>query len=227
MDHSRRSFLKNGAVLGAGAALGGGLLIPAVGQAANIKFAETSCGLPRAAGGRILVAYASRCGSTGGVAEAIGRELCKGGARVDVRLLSHVKDIRAYRAVIVGSAVRRGAWLPEAIEFVEKHKGTLQKIPTAYFLTCLALSQPQHETRRLARKYMNSVLRAVPEVKPRDLGMFSGTLDYGKLSLMMRMIMRSKMRKKGIKAGDYRNWKLIRTWARGLKGRLAVKASAG
>lgn len=225
MDHSRRFFMKHAAVLGAGAALGGGLLLPAAGRAADIKFPENSCG--RAAGGRILVAYASRCGSTGGVAEAIGRELCKGGARVDVRLLNHVKDVGAYRAVVVGSAVRRGAWLPEAIEFVAKHKKDLDKRPVAYFLTCLALSRPSARTWRQATKYMDSVFREVPEVKPRDLGMFAGALDYGKLSLLMRMIMRSKMRKKGIKAGDYRNWKLIRAWARGLRGRLALKTSAG
>ncbi len=227
MDHSRRNFVRNAAVLGAGAALGGGLLIPACSQAANIKFAENSCGQPGAAGGRILVAYASRCGSTGGVAEAIGRELCQGGARVDVRLVNHVKDVSPYRAVVVGSAVRRGAWLSEAVEFVEKHKKDLDKRPVAYFLTCIALSQPSAQTWRKATKYMDLVLREVPEVIPRDKGMFAGVLDYDKISLIMRMIMRSKMRDKGIKPGDYRNWKQIRAWARGLRGRLAVKTSAG
>jgi menaquinone-dependent protoporphyrinogen IX oxidase len=39
---------------------------------------------------KILVAYASRAGSTAGVAEAIGTALAESGAQVDVRLMKGV-----------------------------------------------------------------------------------------------------------------------------------------
>jgi menaquinone-dependent protoporphyrinogen oxidase len=39
---------------------------------------------------RILVAYASRAGSTAGVAEAVGRTLAQSGAQVDVRCMQDV-----------------------------------------------------------------------------------------------------------------------------------------
>jgi menaquinone-dependent protoporphyrinogen IX oxidase len=39
---------------------------------------------------KILVCYASRAGSTGGVAEAIGKTLSESGASVDVRLMKDV-----------------------------------------------------------------------------------------------------------------------------------------
>ncbi len=211
-----------GAGLAGASALGGTLIRPGPAQAARVEFIQTRCGRPGSAGGRVLVAYASRCGSTGGVAVAIGRELCQAGAQADVRLVDKVTDVSPYRAVIVGSAVRRGRWLDEAIEFVEKNKKTLAGRPTAYFLTCIALSRPSDQTRRLARGYMNSVLNEVKAVKPRDLGMFAGVLDYDKISWLMRMIMRRKMRDKGIKPGDYRDWAAIRAWARRLTGRLAV-----
>jgi menaquinone-dependent protoporphyrinogen oxidase len=227
---NRREFLAKGAWLGAGlagaGALGGTLMRPEAAQAARIEFLQTRCGRAGGAGGRVLVAYASRCGSTGGVAEAIGRELCKGGAQVDVRLVDKVTDVSPYRAVIVGSAVRRGRWLDEAIEFVTKHKKTLAGRPTAYFLTCISLARPSDQARRQARGYMNSVLNEVKVVKPRDLGMFAGVLDYDKISWLMRIIMRRKMRAKGIKPGDYRDWAAIRSWATRLNTRLALKHSA-
>ncbi len=40
-------------------------------------------------GQKILVAYASKYGSTGGVADAIGKGLCSKGAAVDVLLMKN------------------------------------------------------------------------------------------------------------------------------------------
>ena len=42
---------------------------------------------------RILVTYASRAGSTAGVAEAIGKSLVEGGAQVDVLPMKNVTDL--------------------------------------------------------------------------------------------------------------------------------------
>ena len=86
-----------------------------------------------------MIAYASFCGSTGGVAEAIGEVLCKRGAKVDVRLVKNVNDVSSYDAAVIGSAVRSSAWWPEAVKFVKENNVILSRIPIAYFLTCLAL----------------------------------------------------------------------------------------
>ncbi len=59
----------------------------------------------------ILVTYASRAGSTAGVAETIGRTLAECGAMVDVRPVKQVSDLSAYRAVVAGSAIH--AWATE------------------------------------------------------------------------------------------------------------------
>jgi len=74
---------------------------------------------------RILVAYASRGGSTAGVAEAIGQTLAAGGAEVDVRSMTEIDDVTAYQAVVAGSAIQAHQWLPEAMQFIQAHQAEL------------------------------------------------------------------------------------------------------
>ena len=54
---------------------------------------------------KILVTYASRLGSTAGVAEAIGKTLKDNGAQVEVQRMEDVTDVTPYAAVVAGSAI--------------------------------------------------------------------------------------------------------------------------
>jgi len=57
---------------------------------------------------KILIAYTSRTGSTGEVAETIAQVLRREGVPVDVRRVQEVKDLTPYQAVLIGSAIRMG-----------------------------------------------------------------------------------------------------------------------
>ncbi|MFC1891816.1 flavodoxin domain-containing protein [Thermodesulfobacteriota bacterium] len=218
---TRRNFIINGSLAMGGTlgtiAFGGDLLSPNHVHALDAEFSESSCGLK---GKKVLVAYASLCGSTGGVAEAIGEVFCKKGASVDVRLLENVKDLNQYRAAVIGSSVQSSSWRSEAIDFVKANQKILSRIPVAYFLTCLALYKDNSKNRSLARSYMNPVLEAVPDVHPVDTGHFAGVLDYSKLNFIFRVVMKSKMKKQGIPEGDFRNWDAIISWAEGISSLL-------
>lgn len=205
----RRFIVLTGGTIGATALACGGLAVLGT-QQAEVAFIESSCGGEKDMSDKILVAYASKCGSTGEVAEAIGEVLCKGGVAADVRLAKGVTDVGSYRAVVTGSAARMGRWLPEAVKFVETHKEALSQMPVAYFTVCLTMADDTEENRREVAAYMDPVREMV---QPLDVGLFAGALDYGKLPLPFRLIM------KGMKAeeGDFRDWEAIRAWAADLR----------
>ncbi len=153
----------------------------------------------------ILDPYASKCGSTGGVAEVIGQALCDQGAAVDVRLATEVNDLSAYQAVILGSAIRMGRWLPEAVKFVETQQDALKQVPVAYFTVCMTLQEDTEENRREVAAYVDP---ASEIVQPVNVGAFAGAMDYGQLSLPFQLMI--KMMK--VPEGDFRNWDSIHTW---------------
>jgi menaquinone-dependent protoporphyrinogen oxidase len=225
---TRRCFLVSaGGAVGLTTAACLGIPVISMAKKKDIKFTEMSCGEKEGTTRRILVAYASMFGSTGGVAEAMARELCAAGAACDVRLIEKVNDLGPYHAVVLGSAIRSGRWLSEASGFVDKHKESLSKLPVAYFMTCLQVvpgqpafstkgRPPKDETledkRRRVRAYLDPVLKKAPEVKPLDIGIFAGALDFAKLSPGAKAMMNSV----GFIEGDFRDWEAIRGWARAI-----------
>lgn len=178
-------------------------------QQPAVEFVESSCGGENEMSEKILVAYASKCGSTGEVAEAIGQTLCDAGAAVDVRLAKDVTDVSGYQAVVVGSAIRMGQWLPEATKFVETHQDALNQVPVAYFAVCMTLQEDTEEKRREVAAYLAPVRELA---QPVDEGLFAGAMDYGKLSLPFRLIIKAIK----VPEGDFRDWDSIRAWAAGL-----------
>ena len=159
---------------------------------------------------RVLVTYASKYGSTGGVADAIGRELCRTGVAADVVVIINAVNLSSYQGVVIGSAIYMGKWMPEAIDFVKKNRDIMRQVPVAYFLVCMSLSHPTEENRAKVSSYMDPILKAVPEIRPVGIGTFAGALDYNNLSWINKKILKSK----GTPEGDFRDWNAIRTWAR-------------
>lgn len=159
---------------------------------------------------RVLVAYASEFGSTAAVAEAIAQVIREAGVAVDVRAVVNVANLSAYRAVIVGSPIYNGAWLPEAVQFVQHHAAALSQIPVAYFLTSATMREDTPEHRRGARSFLDPVLALSPQVRPIDIGLFAGKIDPPRLPWIVRLRMRLTT---DLRRGDYRRWDEVRNWA--------------
>lgn len=166
---------------------------------------------------KILVAYASISGSTGEVAEAIGEILAQGGVTVEVKSVRAVTDLNGYDAVVLGSSIRAGRWLPEAVRFLDHHRAELAQLPVAYFTMCLTMVDDSEENRRIVLAYMEPLLLQAPEIKPVGLGLFAGSLDPTRAVIMPT---------KGVFQGDYRNWAVIKAWAEEIRPRLLSGAGA-
>lgn len=208
---TRREFVHAAAVLGAGVAIA---TLPGCGGApgtnrAKVATPSSSFGGGSEMGGRVLVGYATRTGATTGVAEAIGETLAARGFAVDVKPLRERPVLEGYDAVVLGSAVNGGNWLPEALAYVESHRDALKKVPVAAF--CVHImnmgDDDKSRTRRVA--YLDQ-LRTM--VEPVDEGFFAGVGPTAKdTSLIARWAFRAFG---GGGEGDCRDWDKIRAWAR-------------
>lgn len=155
---------------------------------------------------KVLVAYASKCGSTGEVAQAIAQQLCSHGATVDVRRVEEAHDVAGYDAFVIGSAIRMGSWLGEARQFVEKNAAALTAAPTAFFTVHMLNTDDSEESRTNRAAYVAPIHTIV---QPQAEAFFAGKLEMSKMSFLDRMI--SKLMK--AQDEDRRDWKAITQWA--------------
>lgn len=155
---------------------------------------------------RLLIAYATRAGSTAEVAAALGHTLAARGFIVDVKPIKHHPVLSGCDAVLLGSAIRMGRWLPEAVAFVQANQAALNRLPVALF-TVHALNRGDDLQSLTGRQAYLDTVR--PLLQPLDEIYFAGKLDLSTLSLPDRLLARL------VKAelGDFRDWNRISAWA--------------
>lgn len=165
---------------------------------------------------KVLITHSSRTGFTQGVAEMIAKTLSGDILDVDVIPMKDVQNIAAYQAVIAGSGIQAGAWLPEAMDFIYKNKQELLKKQFAAFLVCMTLAMKNGDKfRSHVKEWMQPVRTVIPTVSE---NVFAGGLDLNKIpSTVDRMKFRLSTLAGVWKAGDHRDWEAIQSWAKELK----------
>lgn len=150
----------------------------------------------RSDGPRLLVAYATMMGSTGDQARLIAQAGSAAGFRVTLAPVVDEPDPTAHDAVILGSAVRSGAWLEEARGWALWRARALASRPAALFqcsMTAAALrranggSLAQEDGERL-RRDLRTMLEAVPALARAPCAFFSGAVRYDYLRPPMRIL---------------------------------------
>lgn len=212
---NRRKFLQGAAGIGLVSLLGGGYYVI---RQPHLDFIKAQYA-GSAGGGRVLVAYTSQYGSTGGIADAIAKGIHAEDTAVDVIRIEEGtvnQNMGDYSAAIIGSPVISAAWMPSAVSFVERYQATLQRIPVAYFLASmeLALSSDPQAIDNI-NPVFDKVLAQIPSVTPVAFGLFAGALDYSKMSPLNRALY--QYFSPDDTDGDYRDWAAISKWATDLR----------
>lgn len=149
----------------------------------------------------ILVAYATRHGSTQEVAEAIAATLRAEGRRVDVAKASDVSDVALYTTVVVGGALYMGHWHRDAVAFLKRHQQELARLPLAVF--AMGPKTMAEADIAASRRQLENALNAVPRLTPASVAIFGGVVDPSTLRFPFSRMGES----------DARDWDAIRAWS--------------
>jgi menaquinone-dependent protoporphyrinogen oxidase len=150
---------------------------------------------------RVLVAYATRKGSTREVAEAIAARLQTDGLRAVVQPADRRVDLRTFDAVVLGGALYTGRWHRDARRFLHRHRRVLATMPVAVY----AMGPSTTDEHAMAGSFgqLERALGRVPDVAPVAVAIFGGVIDPDRLRFPFNRMPPS----------DARDWDAITAWA--------------
>ena len=165
---------------------------------------------------RVLVAYASKYGSTKAIAERIASTLNETGQQATVVRASKAGPLEAYDAFVVGSAAYMGSWMKESVEFVRHNSSLLRGKPVWMFSSGPIGTATVDAQGRDVRE--TTVPKEIAEfrssIEPRDHHVFFGAFDHTKLDFTHRLVYALPATKNLFIDGDFRGWDEIDGWAK-------------
>ena len=153
---------------------------------------------------RILVAFASKHGSTAEIAAAVAGELRAKGLEADCRPAADVADLAGYDALVLGSAVYMKRWRREARALLHKHARELAELPFWIFS-----SGPFGENPDPAWAEPPKIVKEAEKLGVRGHMVFGGRLPIEPNGFIERGIVRDTPPE----VADLRDWDEIRDWA--------------
>jgi len=160
---------------------------------------------------RVLVAYATKRGSTREVAESVAATLRAEGLDAECRPAAEVEDLDGYAGVVLGGALYMGRWHADARDFLKRHRRTLVPLRLAVFaMGPRTLAESDVEE---SRQQLDNALAMVPELEPVSVAVFGGVVDPAKLRFPFNRM----------PASDARDWDAIHAWAQDVAKQLQVE----
>jgi menaquinone-dependent protoporphyrinogen oxidase len=168
---------------------------------------------------RVLVAYASKNGSTAEIAEAIATELRCHKLDVDCLEAGDVRSLDPYQAVVLGSAVYMKRWQGSARTFLRRHRDTLRSLPWWVFSSGPVGEPKANDVKAAAWLEPPKVMVEVERLGAREHVVFGGRVP----AKPHNFIERSMAKNTPPEFADRRDWDEIARWA----AKIALALSPG
>jgi menaquinone-dependent protoporphyrinogen oxidase len=163
---------------------------------------------------RILVAYATRKGSTAEIAGVVGKELQSAGYDVVVTEMNAVKSLEGFDAFVLGAPV----YMHKVIgmgKFAKRFREELAPKPVAIFAAGMAPvsnkpGEVEEETKILSA--------SITPKNPVSVALFAGKVDPAQFNFLMRRMVEAEKSM----VGDFRDWDAIAAWAKDLPEKMGL-----
>jgi menaquinone-dependent protoporphyrinogen oxidase len=152
---------------------------------------------------KVLVAVASRHGSTREIGQPIAEVLEESGHAVDVSDPDDVDSVETYDAVVLGSSVYVGRWAAAARSMVDRLASGLAVRPVWLFSSGPVGTPP------VPAGDPDEIPSLMTRLGARGHRTFAGALDKERLALAERAVVALLQ----AQSGDFRSWPDIRDWA--------------
>jgi menaquinone-dependent protoporphyrinogen oxidase len=164
---------------------------------------------------RVLIAYATKKGSTREVAEAIAAQLEADGLRTVLQPARDHVDLRTFDGVVLGGALYTGRWHRDARRFLHRHRRILTTLPVAVYGMGPA-TMDEHAMGASLGQLERAIART-PEVLPVAVAIFGGVIDPARLRFPFNRMPPS----------DARDWDAVVAWADEVAGHVSDLRVAG
>lgn len=192
---------------------------------------------------KVLITYSTNSGSTGEVAEEIGKILLQEGHTVAVKAERDVASLEEFDSVVIGAPMIFG-WHAATRSFIRKNRAALSTKKVAFFSCAMRLTKVPGErlpdvnvaldpslasepvingSLNLKERfttlgyYLKPMLQAAPEVKPVSIAFFNGKLEMFRLKWWQAAFVMIVVQ--GV-PGDYRDWDFIGSWTKEISRQL-------
>ncbi|MCK5848953.1 MAG: flavodoxin domain-containing protein [Caldisericia bacterium] len=164
---------------------------------------------------KVLIAYSSKYGSTREIAEHVCKILQTDGFDVNIEKASASLKMKNYDAIILGSGVYVGKWLPGMENLLKKHFSLLQEKRVWIFSDGpTGKEEPTESIKNW--KFPNYLELLLKQINPKGIMVFNGKMLLEDMNMVHKFI----IKKMNAPLGDFRDWEAISEWAKSIAEQL-------
>ena len=165
---------------------------------------------------KTLIVYSSGFGTTREISEKIANFFVMNSTiTVDLKSIDQIENIKSYESVIIGSSIRADKPMANTRDFLSLYHQQLARKRVAIFLVSLSAITAKGRNKVL-NEFLPILLEGYPEIKPIEIGILAGKIDFEKLNPVMQNLVRYIIAKLDVPVKgslDARNWKHIEQWS--------------